>query len=106
MATKKKQKQAKAHSYTEEQSRWIMSNAKLNRTLLAEAFNKKYKTNVTGVAIAKRKQRLAKEGMSNKKIGTSKRVAAEVRGGTITAQDVLNLLQDQGRAIQSLIDKM
>jgi hypothetical protein len=101
-----KSKTKAAHVYTKEHNEWIKEHPELKRRELAKKFNKKFGTNLSPVAIAKRKQRMGYETSVKSVTRINKSKKHHLNGDVVTAREVLNAIREQSRLIEKLISKM
>jgi hypothetical protein len=101
-----KSKKKSQHTYTSEQTEWIMEHPHLRRSELARKFNKKFDTAITPIAIAKRKQRMILEPPAQKSSKERKRKSFELKGESISMKELLVLVREQSRLIEKMIEKL
>ncbi len=99
-----KSKKNQLHIYTREQNEWIKNHPDLKRSELARKFNKKFDAKVSPVAIAKRKQRMNNEPAVVK--GNNIKKLSRIPAGIVSTKDILELIREQGRMIEKLIERM
>ena len=101
-----KSKKKPQHTYTSDQTEWIIDHPQLRRSELARKFNKKFDTDVTPIAIAKRKQRMVLEPSPKKKSKELKRKKFELKGEKNSVKELLKLFHKQSRLIEKIIEKL